>query len=537
MTTENLTINEALKNLIPSDQSIIENDIMDAEIRLKKTKKSIPLEKLVAKIKAKKMNLAVEENRKEFDREICLSLKKIKEDFIPLFQIYNILTNKEKYEVLKKYLIIKRDGEDDTSINEISEVPLTPVITINLEIIDNDKKYYSNIVNGVLNMMTSNFEDTFLKHHFNFRFLCEYNRDIYYGKNAKELKVSLDKVIEDVNRIIASDKSDKNKHKLIDKQSQTEKIIEKKMPKNDFINILERSNLENDDILLKIYAEAESNEQIIKKIKNSSIKKYDKTIIFNIKDYLKFDELSKKINAQDVQIDAQNKQIKNLKDEKAAQDGKIDAQKNQIDAQNKQIDAQNKQIDAQNKQIKNLNGEIEKLNDEKNKQDNKIKSLNAQIENLNTDKKTQEENINQLNKKVGYMEIIMNALISRKVIKHCIIKILSKYKNSLEIVKRVIDKNGKKIESSYIRVKKNINDVSVENSQKLIDLLFEKKDLYNECVHFDGIEKPSFVDNVWDIVINFTKLTEDEKVIFNKIITDDIKNSFQFSQKDIKIEI
>ena len=77
-------------------------------------------------------------------------------------------------------------------------------------------------------MMTSNFEYTFLKHHFNFRFLCEYNRDIYYGKNAKELKVSLDKVIEDVNRVIASDKSDKKKHKLIDKQSQTEKIIEKK---------------------------------------------------------------------------------------------------------------------------------------------------------------------------------------------------------------------------------------------------------------------------------------------------------------------
>ena len=73
------------------------------------------------------------------------------------------------------------------------------------------------------------------------------------------------------------------------------------------------------------------------------------------------------------------------------------------------------------------------------------------------------------------MEIIMNALISRKVIKHCIIKILNKYKNSLEIVKRVSYKNGKKIESSYIRVKKNINDVSVENSQKLIDLLYKKK--------------------------------------------------------------
>lgn len=44
MTTENLTINEALKHLIPSSQSSIENDIMDAEKRLKKTKKNILLE-------------------------------------------------------------------------------------------------------------------------------------------------------------------------------------------------------------------------------------------------------------------------------------------------------------------------------------------------------------------------------------------------------------------------------------------------------------------------------------------------------------
>ena len=51
MTTENLTINEALKHLIPSDQSIIENDIMGAEIRLKKTKKSRQLQMLFAKNK------------------------------------------------------------------------------------------------------------------------------------------------------------------------------------------------------------------------------------------------------------------------------------------------------------------------------------------------------------------------------------------------------------------------------------------------------------------------------------------------------
>ena len=50
-------------------------------------------------------------------------------------------------------------------------------------------------------------------------------------------------------------------------------------------------------------------------------------------------------------------------------------------------------------------------------------------------------------------------------------------------------------------------------------------------------DKPSFVGDIWETVINFLKLTEKEKDIFNKIITDDIKKSFKFSQKDIRIEL
>ena len=71
-----------------------------------------------------------------------------------------------------------------------------------------------------------------------------------------------------------------------------------------------------------------------------------------------------------------------------------------------------------------------------------------------------------------------------------------------------------------------------KDCQDLIDLLFNKKDLYNDCVHFNEIKKPSFVGDVWETVINFIQLNA-----FNKIFTEDIKKSFKFSQKDIKIEL
>ena len=77
-----------------------------------------------------------------FDREICLSLKNIKEDFIPLLQMYNILTNKEKCYKLKKYLIIKKDEEDSNIINKENKESNQIVITINLGSIYDDRIYH-----------------------------------------------------------------------------------------------------------------------------------------------------------------------------------------------------------------------------------------------------------------------------------------------------------------------------------------------------------------------------------------------------------
>ena len=173
---------------------------------------------------------------------------------------------------------------------------------------------------------------------------------------------------------------------------------------------------------------------------------------------------------------------------------------------------------------------IEKLNEDKNAQSSQIKELKEQ-------RNTQDKNIEQLTQKVDYLDLIMNALISRKVINHSINKFLIKYKASLEKTKKQKQIEGKMIEIPYIKVKNDINGVPSKDCQDLIDLLFNKKDLYNDCVHFNEIKKPSFVGDVWETVINFIQLNEEEKVIFNKIFTEDIKKSFKFSQKDIKIEL
>ena len=69
-------------------------------------------------------------------------------------------------------------------------------------------------------------------------------------------------------------------------------------------------------------------------------------------------------------------------------------------------------------------------------------------------------------------------------------------------------------------------------------ILYSKKKNYcNNFVHLDNIKQPSFIDNIWDVVLNFIVLNEKETENFNKRVTKDIKDSFKFSQKDEPVNI
>ena len=109
-------------------------------------------------------------------------------------------------------------------------------------------------------------------------------------------------------------------------------------------------------------------------------------------------------------------------------------------------------IDKDSK-INNLNKDIENLKNDKIDKEAQINNLNTQVDNLNKDKidkdkkiRAQEDKISNLQKKVDYMEVILNSLISRKVIKI---------------------KKKKENEIPHIQVINNINSVSVKQSQDL----------------------------------------------------------------------
>jgi hypothetical protein len=343
--------------------------------------------------------LESKEERIAFDKDICMILMSFREDFIPLLKIYNFLANQGQCDVLKKHYFLKGNVEEESTNDEINEIPDEVVITINVETIDNDKVYYSNIVKGVLNMMNANFDKTFMEHHFKSEFLLEINRYKYYQSDSDELKKSLAYVIEDINRILDKDKLEKNK------------LMGTKIQKDAFESILNKAFLEDaeEDLLMKIYGRSKSNDKIISEIQGLKGKKY-KGIIAYINEYLEINELKNLINTQNVKIEK-------LKNDNQEQNVKIEKLKNDNQEQNVQIEKLKKDNQEQNEKI-------QKLNEDKISQD-------AQIEKLNDQKKTQDENINKLSSKVGYLEVILNALISRKVINHSINKFISKYKDSL----------------------------------------------------------------------------------------------------------
>ena len=498
-------INNALDHLEPSDKEEIEKDLKEAN-HLQKKNKSIT--NFLRTHDIKKINLDIEENRKQYDKDIFLALKKIKGDFVPLLKIYNILTDPKKCYMLKKYFVLKRNGEDEINNKEETQKSNKPVITINLKPIYDDSQYYSNVVKGMMNFICSNFEYSKLKLYFDLNIFKENYG--YYKNNSDAFKNSLLTFVGQIKENL--DLYEKDKERFKENASQTEKIEEKKIAEKDFNDILVKADLAEDQTLLKIYEEAPGNQEIISRINKLSMKKYSKIIIY-MNEYTRY---CAQINSLSAQVNEQKKDIVNLNKDKIDKDSKIN----------------------------NLNKDIENLKNDKIDKEAQINNLNTQVDNLNKDKidkdkkiRAQEDKISNLQKKVDYMEVILNSLISRKVIKHCINQIINKYKSSIKMIKKTkTEANGEINEFFYIQVINNINSVPVKQSQELIDLLYEKKDIYNNCVHFVGKEKPYFIDDVWGAVINFLELTEENKAIFNKIITKDIKDSFIFSQKDIKIK-
>jgi len=123
------------------------------------------------------------------------------------------------------------------------------------------------------------------------------------------------------------------------------------------------------------------------------------------------------------------------------------------------------------------------------------------------------------------MEIIVNSSLSRKLINHWIIEVIKKYRKIIKITLKDED-------SFEISFEGKVGNVCAENANNLIKYLFKKKGILNNNVHLFQINKPNFIKDIWTEFYEFIELKDDNLINFNKIVTQDIKNSFKFSQKD-----
>ena len=462
MKTDFEVIQEALTHMETSTLEEILNDI-----KLAKKQKTSKCVRVIINSYENKKNLNDEKERKKYDKDLCLKLKDLKPDFIPLFQMYNILVDKQKCDKLRKHFIIKRD-EDEESFKINNEILIfqnqqKPVVELNLCLLYDENKYYSNLVKGILGLMKSLFEKSYLVHNCPNKFFEPQNAKINYENNKLSLKESLINIINDIDRVLTE--HDINQKNYEENYTQTEIEVTNKIPEKLFLLYLKKANLSSDAALLKIYNNSEDNNYLlteIQKLSKIDCDKYYEIELF-VSEYIKSESLEK--------------EVKNLKILS------IEA-KETIKSQGETIQSQGETI------------------------------------------KSQGINITNLKEKVDFMEVIVNASLSRKVINHCMKKFVDKYKNSLKFL------YNEKGEITKVQVFKDINEVPSKSSNDLIDFLYLTKDKCNNFVHFDGIKKPNFIEDIWETVFKFIELSDEQRNNFNKLFDKEIRDDFSFSQKD-----
>ena len=484
MKTDFEVIQEALTHMETSTLEEILNDI-----KLAKKQKTSKCVRVIINSYENKRNLNDEKERKKYDKDLCLKLKDLKPDFIPLFKMYNILVDKQKCDKLRKHFIIKRD-EDEESFKINNEILIfqnqqKPVVELNLCLLYDENKYYSNLVKGILGLMKSLFEKSYLVHNCPNKFFEPQNAKInYYENNKLSLKESLINIINDINRVLTE--HDINQKNYEENYTQTEIEVTNKIPEKLFLLYLKKANLSSDAALLKIYNNSEDNNYLlteIQKLSKIDCDKYYEIELF-VSEYIKSESLEK--------------EVKNLKI---------------LSIEAKET------IKSQGETIQSLNNELKEAKET-------IKSQGETIQSQGETIKSQGINITNLKEKVDFMEVIVNASLSRKVINHCMKKFVDKYKNSLKFL------YNEKGEITKVQVFKDINEVPSKSSNDLIDFLYLKKDKCNNFIHFDGIKKPNFIEDIWETVFKFIELSDEQRNNFNKLFDKEIRDDFSFSQKD-----
>ena len=345
-----------------------------------------------------------------------------------------------------------------------------PNIEFNLGCTYDDNKYYHNFISGMLSSLKIYFENRYLTQYISSEYFTSKNKAKAYKEKNGELNQSLENMLKDIERLLEFDG-----RKRESKYTQTQEPYEgEKIPENEFDQMIIRAKLkENKKELNKLYLKCKTTNDIIK-----ALQKEEKYIdlFFYVNDYLKL----KQINEENMTMKDSMKEMKDS--------------------------------------MKEMKDSYDKINKENMTMKDSHDKMNEENENL-------KNSIKEMNKKITFMEKIMMSSLSRKVINHCMNELVNKYRECIQIVYSNDD-------SFEIICIKSINEKEVKEINALIEALYDKKKIYNKVVHFEDIDEPDFIGDSWNAAINFMELSDSNLNVFKAIFTDDIKNSFRFSNKD-----
>ena len=159
--------------------------------------------------------------------------------------------------------------------------------------------------------------------------------------------------------------------------------------------------------------------------------------------------------------------------------------------------------------------------------------MKVQIQTLLLENENQNIKIKKLEEKVDFMESIILAIICRKAINYCVIKILENYKKKIKVTVETLPNNDFTYHIAFIA---SVNSISKDTLNNLMDDLFSKKDIYNKDSHLINKDVPTSIENLWDKIVQHLKLSKIEKDAFDAIITNEMRDGFNFGDEDKSVK-
>jgi len=226
-----------------------------------------------------------------------------------------------------------------------------------------------------------------------------------------------------------------------------------KMPRNKYRLYAMTYQPHTYEEILKIYDESTSDDEIVLKIdalidNNKDDDDYLMLMLLkdNIENYIRCKEMEKKL-----------KQIENFKEQIIKDNAEIYFINKKLKNNEKEKDKEEKEKEKEKK---------EKEKEKKEKQKKEIAEMKSEINKL-------KNKVNILEQKVNFMEPVVISIICRKMINYCMIKVLEKYKNKIKVTVRYNDYGNEAYKITFID---NVNTINIEESNKLLDILFDKKE-------------------------------------------------------------